>query len=62
MMMHLGCGLALANWMAALVLFLSTGLSYLYRVYVEEKALMAGLGEDYREYMRRTKRFVPYVV
>jgi protein-S-isoprenylcysteine O-methyltransferase Ste14 len=62
MLMHLGCGLALANWMSALVLLVTTGFSYLYRVYVEEKALIAGLGEDYREYMRRTKRFVPYVI
>ena len=60
--MHVGCGLALANWMAALVLFVTTGLGYLYRVHVEEKALVTGLGAEYREYMQRTKRFVPYVV
>ncbi|HUK45933.1 MAG TPA: isoprenylcysteine carboxylmethyltransferase family protein [Terriglobales bacterium] len=62
MLMHTGCGLALANWMGALVLLVTAGLGYLYRVNVEEKALVNGLGEEYREYMQRTKRFVPYVV
>lgn len=62
MLMHLGCGLALTNWMAVLVLFVTTGLGYLYRVHVEEKALVIGLGEEYREYMQRTKRFVPHVI
>lgn len=60
--MHVGCGLALTNWMAALVLFVTTGLGYLYRVHVEEKALIEGLGEEYRAYVKRTKRFVPYVI
>lgn len=62
MLMHIGCGLALTNWMAALVLFVSTILGYLYRVHVEEKALLTGLGNEYQEYMRRTKRFVPHVL
>jgi hypothetical protein len=57
-----GCGLALANWMSALVLFVTSGAGYLYRVHVEEKALVGGLGEPYRDYMRRTKMFVPYVI
>jgi protein-S-isoprenylcysteine O-methyltransferase Ste14 len=62
MMMHLGCGFALANWMAVLVLFATTAIGYLYRVHVEEKALVSGLGEGYREYMQRTKMFVPYLI
>ena len=60
--MHVGCGLALTNWMAALVLFVATGVGYWYRVHVEEKALVAGLGGEYQAYMQTTKRFVPYVI
>jgi len=30
-------------------------------VQVEEQALQANLGGRYQEYMRRTKRFVPFV-
>ena len=35
---------------------------YSYRIRVEERVLMAELGEPYREYMRRTKRLIPFVV
>jgi protein-S-isoprenylcysteine O-methyltransferase Ste14 len=29
---------------------------------VEERALVAALGDRYLDYMRRTKRFIPFVV
>jgi protein-S-isoprenylcysteine O-methyltransferase Ste14 len=34
---------------------------YLYRVHVEERALLQMHRHDYGEYMRHTKRFVPFV-
>jgi len=61
MLMYLGTGLALTNWLSALVMVLFGGLGYAYRVRFEERALQASLGENYREYMLRTKRFVPFV-
>jgi len=62
MLMHLGTGLALTNWVSALTLFVISGLGYFYRVRVEENALVGGLGESYRQYMQRTKRFIPFVI
>ena len=57
----LGYGLALGDW-ASLVFLLACGLSmYGYRVSVEERALLENLGESYRTYMKRTKRFIPWV-
>lgn len=56
-----GIGMALANWLSLAVLFLSTVLVYAYRVRVEESALVAVIGEPYRIYMRRTKRFIPFL-
>ena len=35
--------------------------AFLYRIHVEEYALRDALGEDYRAYMRRTKRLIPFV-
>jgi len=61
MLMYLGTGLALTNWLSALVMVLFGGLGYAYRVRFEERALQASLGENYRQYMQRTKRFVPFV-
>ncbi len=60
-LMFLGIGLALGNWLG---LFAQMGLvaaGYWYRVVVEERALEATIGDPYRSYMRRTKRFVPFV-
>lgn len=57
----LGFGLALGSWLSTLVLLAGALLSYGYRIHVEEKALMQGLGERYRDYARRTKRFIPWV-
>jgi protein-S-isoprenylcysteine O-methyltransferase Ste14 len=61
LIMLLGVGLALANW-ASLVTLLATGLiGLLYRVRVEERALVEALGQPYRDYMRHTRRFIPFM-
>ena len=35
--------------------------AFLWRIRIEESALTEALGEDYRAYMRRTKRLIPGV-
>jgi protein-S-isoprenylcysteine O-methyltransferase Ste14 len=59
--MYLGTGFALTNWLSAMIIVLLGGLGYAYRVRVEEKKLSFELGETYRAYMQRTKRFVPFI-
>jgi protein-S-isoprenylcysteine O-methyltransferase Ste14 len=61
MLMYMGTGLALTNWLSVLIITVAGAAGYLYRVQVEEQALQANLGGRYQEYMRRTKRFVPFV-
>ncbi|HEY3344177.1 MAG TPA: isoprenylcysteine carboxylmethyltransferase family protein [Anaerolineaceae bacterium] len=57
----LGVGLALTNW-ASLAALLACAISgHLYRVSVEEQALIRALGEPYIDYMRHTWRFIPGV-
>ena len=61
LIMLLGVSLALANW-ASLVVMLASGLiGLLYRVRVEERALVEALGQPYRDYMRTTTRFIPFM-
>jgi protein-S-isoprenylcysteine O-methyltransferase len=35
---------------------------YVYRIRVEERALVASLGDAYRAYMRKTRRLIPFVL
>lgn len=61
MLMFLGIGLGLTNWLSIVILMISSGFSYAYRVRVEEEVLQTALGQPYRDYMQRTKRFIPFV-
>ncbi|HLW54080.1 MAG TPA: isoprenylcysteine carboxylmethyltransferase family protein [Candidatus Angelobacter sp.] len=62
MLIFAGIGLALGNWVSLLVLAVIVPASYMYRVVIEERALLETLGEPYRDYMRRTRRFVPLLI
>ena len=57
-----GMGLALGNWMSLVEITVVVLVSYLLRVRAEERALVETLGEPYRDYMRRTKRFIPLLI
>ena len=61
LLMFLGMGLAMTNWAALLAIMLGAAIGYGWRVHIEEQALCADLGQPYRDYMQRTRRFVPYV-
>jgi protein-S-isoprenylcysteine O-methyltransferase Ste14 len=50
-----------ANWFYALTI--STGLTILFSIRIpdEEKLMLNRFGEQYRTYMKRTKRLIPYI-
>lgn len=56
-----GLGLALGNWLSLLALVVLPGVGLAVRIRVEERALLAGLGEPYRAYAERRKRLVPHL-
>ncbi len=58
----IGLGLAVQSWGAVLVLLLFFGISFGYRMRVEERTLLSGLGRDYASYMKRTKRLIPFLI
>jgi protein-S-isoprenylcysteine O-methyltransferase Ste14 len=60
MIYNVGIGLALTNWFSVLLLALGMATFYTYRVRVEEQALCR-THSDYPEYMRHTKRFIPFI-
>jgi protein-S-isoprenylcysteine O-methyltransferase Ste14 len=57
----LGVGLAMTNWVSLGVLLVGVFLGHFYRVRVEERALIQAIGQPYREYMHRTRRFIPWL-
>lgn len=60
-LLNLGIGLALGSWMSVLLLVAASTLVYLYRMNVEERALLAAIGEPYRQFMMTRKRLIPFV-
>lgn len=58
----LGLGLSFTNWLSLLILMGCALIGCGYRIHVEEQALQERLGRPYQEYMRRTKRLIPYVL
>ena len=60
-MIFVGLGLALGNWAGLLALLACVGIAYAYRISVEESVLVAALGEPYQQYMRRTRRLIPFL-
>jgi protein-S-isoprenylcysteine O-methyltransferase Ste14 len=57
----LGLGLAFTNWASLVALVACTFATHMYRVLVEEQALREALGQPYVDYMRHTRRFIPFL-
>jgi protein-S-isoprenylcysteine O-methyltransferase Ste14 len=60
-LMNTGIGLALGSWASALLVAVASIAVYAYRISVEERALLAAIGEPYREFMSTRKRLIPFV-
>lgn len=58
----LGSGIAMTNWLSLIVVVVFGLVGHLIRVRVEEKLLCKSIGQPYVEYMRRTKRFIPFIL
>jgi protein-S-isoprenylcysteine O-methyltransferase Ste14 len=57
----LGLGLSLNNWISLVVIFIPVLLSFIYRINIEEKLLLANIGLKYEDYMKQTKRLIPWI-
>ena len=54
--------LLIPNWFAGLTGLVMVGLLYFRRVHREEAMLRETFGRPYEDYMRRTKRLVPWII
>ena len=57
----IGLGLALQSWVALVILVIAGACYFAYRIRNEEVFLAAEMGYSYVNYMKRTKRLVPFV-
>jgi len=60
-LMNAGIGVALGSWGSTIVLVVASLAVYGYRIAVEERALLAVVGEPYREFMRSRRRLIPFI-
>jgi protein-S-isoprenylcysteine O-methyltransferase Ste14 len=61
LLMWAGAGLAVSNWIAAMMAVLVTFSSYRYRIQSEERMLLATFGQDYQANMAKTWRLIPLI-
>ena len=57
-----GFGLAAGSWVGAALALAVIFAGYSYRVHVEERAMLEAFGEQYRDFMRRSGRFLPHIM
>jgi protein-S-isoprenylcysteine O-methyltransferase Ste14 len=56
---YMGMIMALGTWLGAFITFALVTGSLLYRIRVEEQALLTALGAEYREYIKNTWKLLP---
>ena len=61
LLIFLGIGIDSRNWISLAIVMIFPTLALLYRIRVEESALLEAFGEEYTAYRRTTKRLIPFV-
>ncbi len=61
LILALGNGIALANWISLLLCIALPAIGIIQRIKVEEKALYHHFGEQYKDYSKNTWRIIPYI-
>jgi protein-S-isoprenylcysteine O-methyltransferase Ste14 len=61
LMALLGCGVMLGNWAGALASSAVLLVAVVYRIRIEERALIANLGDAYRAFAKDRARLLPFI-
>ncbi len=56
-----GLGLLIGNWWSLIVLTLAVSCGVVYRIRVEEEALLEDIGDPYRDDAANHKRLIPFI-
>ena len=60
-LMCCGYGIAIQNWLSLAFAVVPPLAALLYRIHIEEAALVSTAGSDYEEYQSKTKKLIPWV-
>jgi protein-S-isoprenylcysteine O-methyltransferase Ste14 len=55
----IGYGLIAQNWLSLAIVVSLPAIALLYRIRIEEAELTNGMGDRYKEYIKRTKKLIP---
>lgn len=61
LIIFLGISITLSNWVSILLMIIPVSLGYIYRIRVEEKFMIAQMGQKYTDYQKRTKKLIPWI-
>lgn len=56
-----GISVSLSNWLAVILMLLSTLVGYTNRIRVEEKFMIEQIGDKYSDYQKKTKKLIPKI-
>jgi protein-S-isoprenylcysteine O-methyltransferase Ste14 len=56
-----GLAVYFANWLTFIIIFVPVLCAFLYRIKIEEEALIAQFGKKYIAYKEKTNRLIPYL-
>ncbi len=57
----IGCGVAFGNWIGLILIMILVFIGLNYRIRQEEKILIGGFGDEYRVYIKTTKKMIPFI-
>lgn len=61
LLMLTGVGIGMGSWIGLVLMEVIAFAGFGKRIAVEEKTLVQSLGREYRDYMKRTKRLIPFI-
>jgi protein-S-isoprenylcysteine O-methyltransferase Ste14 len=61
LIIFLGISTSLSNWLSIILMMTPITIGYIYRIITEEKFLIEQMGENYLNYIHRTKRLIPMI-
>lgn len=57
----LGYGLSMNHWYSLVIAFVPVLIVFIYRMNVEEKVLLSQFNGEYEDYIKHTKRIIPFI-